>query len=189
MKKINIKDNINRKLLIISFICFIVILLWGVILKFNLSENFTEANYELINMTIKERFLKQFSLPIFKSSRPLILILNIFVTIPVGIYLPLLFKRYNFLQDFFISVLIIYSIESFQLFTGLGCFEFIDILFNTLGFVVGSLIYYFLKPHTSNYVINIINIVIIIIAVPIIIFATINTIINFKLYIPYFRGF
>ena len=112
---------------------------------------------------------------------------NILLFIPLGIYLPLLFLKSNIIKDIIITLIFIFSLELIELFTRSGAFSLLDVLFNLLGMLSGYLIYLLLiKKHLSNNLISIINIIIIIIATPIIIFSIVNTINNIKLYKPFF---
>ena len=181
------KYYINYPLLIASFICFIIILIWALIFKLNMKAPILEQ-LNLLNWNIFKRFSKPLESPLFLSERPINVILNFYIFIPLGIYLPLLFNKQNILRDSLIAISLILAIELFQLFSAIGTFELTDIFLNLIGFYFGSLIYSSLRAIVDSYSINIINLVIILIAIPISIYAITNTILNYELYIPFFNG-
>jgi glycopeptide antibiotics resistance protein len=63
---------------------------------------------------------------------------NIFVFIPLGIFIPILFQRTRrFIKMVFISVGSILVVELIQFFTYTGTFDIDDIILNTLGVTMG----------------------------------------------------
>ena len=66
---------------------------------------------------------------------------NILIFLPLGIFLPILFKKYNMLSQVFIgSIIISFSIEILQFIIQIGQFDVDDILLNTIGTVIGYFI-------------------------------------------------
>ena len=189
-KKLNskLKDNINKPLLITAFTCFVLIALWIAIFKCNIYRQFSTSLEETIYFSFKERFMMQFSKTVEESNGLILLLLNIVLFMPLGIYLPLLNKKLNFIKTLLIGLGCSFLIETIQLFLGIGSFEYIDLICNTIGCILGYQIYKSLRPFTTDLVINYINLVISIVAIPVVVFAFINTIINFNLYMPFFDG-
>ena len=78
---------------------------------------------------------------------------NIVTFIPLGIFLPIIFKKQrNFILFFISCFLIISSIETAQLLTLRGIMDIDDLILNLIGVIVGYLFYLFLKlfiktPH------------------------------------------
>lgn len=71
---------------------------------------------------------------------------NIVAFIPLGIYLPIIFKKFrNFLKFAFGTVIVILLVETVQLFTLTGSFDVDDIILNVAGACVGYLCYYLVK--------------------------------------------
>ena len=66
---------------------------------------------------------------------------NIAVFVPLGLLLPISFRRMNFLKTMLLSLLVILFIEFSQLYTGLGEFDVDDILLNLLGLGIGYMLY------------------------------------------------
>ncbi|WP_147535471.1 VanZ family protein [Bacillus marasmi] len=67
---------------------------------------------------------------------------NILVFLPLGIFLPLLFKKYRSYSNLFLhSLLLSLSIEIIQFSMQIGQFDIDDIILNTVGAILGLLIY------------------------------------------------
>ncbi|MBS4220228.1 VanZ family protein [Bacillus sp. FJAT-49711] len=68
---------------------------------------------------------------------------NILIFLPLGILLPLLFKRYSrFLKVIVASIVISFTIETLQIVLKLGQFDIDDVILNTIGSILG---FFFLK--------------------------------------------
>lgn len=66
---------------------------------------------------------------------------NILIFLPLGIFLPILFKKYNVLSKVFISSIILsFLIEILQFILQIGQFDIDDILLNSIGTVIGFFI-------------------------------------------------
>ena len=74
------------------------------------------------------------------------ILLNILMLVPVGFLLPMLVKKYALLYGF----LCCFCIECFQLVTRRGFFEVDDLLHNSLGVVIGYLLYLLLSKLFVN---------------------------------------
>ena len=66
---------------------------------------------------------------------------NVAVFVPFGFFMPMASKHRSFLATLFYSFGLSLCVESFQLITKVGCFDVDDLLLNTLGGVVGYLIF------------------------------------------------
>lgn len=63
---------------------------------------------------------------------------NILIFVPLGIFLPIIFKRLKTFSKFCLSsILIIVSIEILQFFLQIGQFDIDDIILNTIGSIAG----------------------------------------------------
>ena len=72
---------------------------------------------------------------------------NILIFLPLGIFLPLLFKKYNrFTKVIVASTVISFSIEIFQLVLKIGQFDIDDVILNTVGSIIG---FFFIKMIKS----------------------------------------
>ena len=69
---------------------------------------------------------------------------NLFGFVPLGIFLPLLFKR---LRSFVVVILVVFAVslayELIQLCTGLGVFDIDDLILNTAGGMMGFILHFF----------------------------------------------
>lgn len=71
---------------------------------------------------------------------------NFVMLLPLGIYLPLLYKRLSgFISVFLVSLLVAISIEVLQLATSFRSVDVDDVLLNTAGAVLGYIIYRILR--------------------------------------------
>lgn len=67
---------------------------------------------------------------------------NIMMFVPMGVFLPLLWKKLRkFSSCIFMGALIIIVVEIVQLFSLLGSFDVDDIILNLIGIIIGFLLY------------------------------------------------
>ncbi|MEY8352844.1 VanZ family protein [Lachnospiraceae bacterium 54-53] len=73
---------------------------------------------------------------------------NIFLFIPLGFLVPLIYiNAQRFYKTFLITFLSVLLIETFQLFTMLGVFDIDDIILNCTGGIIGYFLFYILKKY------------------------------------------
>lgn len=77
---------------------------------------------------------------------------NILIFIPFGFFLPMASKHRSFCVTVLDSFIISLLIETIQLFTKVGCFDVDDLLLNTVGGVVGYIIFTISNIIRRNYV-------------------------------------
>ncbi|MGM9857990.1 MAG: VanZ family protein [Bacilli bacterium] len=180
--------NINYSLLISVFIIYMLLLIWVIVLKFNSIPNLESAHgWKDDPMSI--RFNSTNLIPFyfiytsFKSHTfPYQEILNIFIFIPFGICLSLLFKRKKVWLVILISFLLSTIFEVEQLITALGYCDINDVITNVLGACLGAIIPIIFKGEKSNKVTNILCIVFLVILTPILIYACVMTCKTWSLY-------
>lgn len=175
------KQAVNRKLLFCSFLCFFLILIWILSFKANKEIPISDCIIIFSKYPVEERILIGCR-NLFSRIGYVDIIQNIIVFIPLGIYLPLLFKKDKFVGFILLGLILSLLIELMQAITCVGSFNLWDIFVNTCGGIFGLLIYKLLIKILSYKTINIINIVIIALATPVVIYAIVNTIINFEIY-------
>ena len=99
------------------------------------------------------------SINLIPFSEPLILngkidfgeiIMNVLIFIPFGIYAGILFKRWIIGKQFFLFFLISLIIEGFQFLLGIGAFDITDIINNTLGGIIGLMIWIGIEKVFKN---------------------------------------
>ena len=174
----------------ILFIIYLILLIWVVIFKCNIAVSLTDGYLYLKTISLKERFLI-YIIPFqnhFIDFKDFVLndtFLNVIVFIPMGLYVSYFIKNKRFLMAFVISFGASLFLEVFQLFTLMGSYQSEDLIVNTLGGIIGYLLYKLIYKDTPRrmLILNIISLVVIVMAIPVVIYATINTIINFDLYI------
>ena len=66
---------------------------------------------------------------------------NVLVFVPFGFFLPMASRYRNFLSTVFWSFALSLGVEIFQLFSRLGSFDIDDIILNTLGGILGHILY------------------------------------------------
>ncbi len=173
---------INRKLLIWSFLSYLMILIWLIYFKANIGEwiNNTKTFFEGMSLLSKIRYgiipFEHFKLWKVKSY-----LLNVLIFIPFFIYFEFIkSKRNNSLQLFLLLIIPIF-IEVMQLFIPFCGFAVEDIICNMLGMYIGLIIAKYVNKINPA-IINRLTIGSLIILLPLTIYGIINTIINFNLY-------
>lgn len=82
---------------------------------------------------------------------------NVLIFLPLGIFLPLLFKKYSRITKVIIaSIVISFSIEVLQLVLRIGQFDIDDVILNTIGSIIGFLLLKTIKsvitlPNRSSF--------------------------------------
>ncbi|WP_419394189.1 VanZ family protein [Cytobacillus praedii] len=76
---------------------------------------------------------------------------NILIFVPLGFFLPILFKNFNKLLKVFVSLIIIsFSIEALQFILQIGQFDIDDIILNTIGGVLGYFVIKTIRGITDS---------------------------------------
>ena len=114
------------------------------------------------------------------------IICNLLVLIPLGLYLPVLFNKQNILRDLILTTIFVLFLETTELLIRIGQFSFIDVLWNVISMLIGELIYYFLKEKLTNKVINYIQLYVVMIFLPIAIYAIGSVPLNWDIFAPIF---
>ena len=178
--------KINKPLLITSFIIYIIIVVWIIFFKCAIPY-FAKPNKWVLQHPILE-VLKDtiFLLPFNASITLLDIFLNLLILIPLGMYLPALFKKKNILRDTLITTPMVLSFETIQLFVRIGQFSLLDFLWNVSGMLIGEFIYFKLQSKLTFKVINCIQLVVVILFLPVAIYAVISVPLNWHIYSPIF---
>ena len=184
IKKLNI-------LSIILFCIYILLLIWIVLFKCNIYLSITNGYFEFKTLTLKERF-DYYLIPFIDyfnndSTQTFIKfkdgILNVFVFIPLGLYLSFFIKKNKFINVIIYSFLISLLFEIIQLFSLLGSFQTEDLILNLVAGLLGYIIYKIIYKEKNIKVLNILSLICIIILTPILIYGVINTINMIDVYI------
>ena len=110
-------------------------------------------------------------------------ILNVFVFIPLGLYLSFFIKKNKFIKVIIYTFLISLLFEIIQLFSLLGSFQTEDLILNMFSGLLGYIIYKIIYKEKNIKVLNILSLICIIILTPILIYGVINTINMIDVYI------
>lgn len=66
---------------------------------------------------------------------------NVLIFVPFGFFMPMASRYRSFLSATFYSFALSVCVETFQLFTRVGCFDVDDLLLNTIGGAIGYIIF------------------------------------------------
>ena len=183
MKK---KVNVNKMLMHISFIIYLIILVWIIGFKFN-AQWLPEIGAYFRAMPLMDRvgkniipFYDMYENGIYFSAD---YFMNVIIYIPLGIYLLFVGRnKSKYIISFMIVAISSVLFELIQLVTGFGGCDGSDFVCNVIGGLIGILLYCLVLKKLSLKVINIINVIVIIIFFPLACYAFINTILNLHLY-------
>lgn len=190
------KEKTLKIISTILFTLYIGLLIWIVMFKCNLINSIHLSYDYLKDMTIKER-LNVFNIP-FKNYFPESIdapkylfnsddLLNIIIFIPIGLYIAYFSKKFKFIKVFIITLLISLFFELFQLFSLIGSFAVQDFITNITGGLIGYIVYklIFIKGLQPKkiLILNILSILLIILFIPILLYAIKNTISNIDIYL------
>ena len=176
---------------IILFCIYILLLIWIVLFKCNIYLSITNGYFEFKTLTLKERF-DYYLIPFIdyfnnESTQTFIKfkdgILNVFVFIPLGLYLSFFIKKNKFIKVIIYTFLISLLFEIIQLFSLLGSFQTEDLILNLFSGLLGYIIYKIIYKEKNIKVLNILSLICIIILTPILIYGVINTINMIDVYI------
>lgn len=116
------------------FIIYLIAMCWILLLK--LGANFSYMDNRSVNL-VPFRELR-----LFKAKADLSeLILNLLVFIPLGLYTGVLFDRWNIAKKLSLFFLASLLIEGLQFALAIGAFDITDIILNTLGGIIGFVIF------------------------------------------------
>ena len=131
-------NNVTNRLTTVLFIIYLIALCW--ILLFKLGVRFSYMGNRRVNL--------------IPFSEPLILngenILNVVIFVPLGIYAGILFERRIFGKKLLFVFLLSLLVEGLQYILRLGAFDVTDVITNTLGGIIGLMIFKGLKKTFNN---------------------------------------
>lgn len=158
MIKLKLKKYINcKQILNVIFLIYLLILIKIILFKTNsfvdLLKGNTSAGYRGANlMPFKTIFTFFDTTKHFSFLRAISNTLgNIAIFLPLGYLLPILTKKIdNIYKVFLISISVSIVFESLQYIFYLGSLDIDDVILNTLGGVIGYIIYYFIRKLTTT---------------------------------------
>lgn len=128
-------NNKTNKLTNVLFIIYLIALLWIIVFKFNLPFSYM-GNIRSINLIpFSESVIINGKLHFSE------IIMNVVIFVPLGIYTGILYKRWTTGKKLFLFFLISLICEVFQFILAIGASDITDIINNTLGGIIGLIIY------------------------------------------------
>ncbi len=170
-----------KKYAIILFCIYMFCLFWIVTLKCNLRTGVLDSRYFMSRFTLAERM--RFSLGKFTFSDIPDVLVNIVIFIPLGLIFPLIREKKPVLTSMVLGFSISLAAEIFQIISCIGGFAYIDLINNTLGAVLGALLYVYLIKRAKEKPVMIALISAISAGAALSVFAIVNTIINIDIYL------
>lgn len=127
----------------VLFVVYLIVLWW--ILVFKLGVRFSYMESRSINLI-------PFSEPLILNGKIDFgeIILNAMIFVPLGIYAGILFEKWNFWKNVFLFFLISLMIEGFQFIFRVGAFDITDIITNTIGGIIGLILFRAIEKIFQN---------------------------------------
>lgn len=175
------KQSTSKKLYIWAFLLYLWLLVWVITLKFN-SKVVISDSHAYATWTLQQRLGKNlipfYTLTIWSGwsglKEP---VMNVLIYLPFGYYIRHYTKSIG--KSIAITFASSVAFELIQLFTGLGFLDSTDIVMNTLGGLIGLLLYGLkIRPKVENGF----NIVSLCVYAPVAVYAFVNTILCWHLY-------
>lgn len=152
------KTKFQRNLTIFLSIVYMIILIWLVLFKFEI----TASNLDHIR-TIN---LIPFHQSVIVNGKIQLseIICNVLVFIPLGIYTGIYKSNWSFIKKVLVSLILSLIFETLQYLFAIGGSDITDVIANTLGGIIGIYVYELLSKIFKNKTITVINILASIIA-------------------------
>ncbi|HLL93803.1 MAG TPA: VanZ family protein [Spirosoma sp.] len=138
MKEKSKVNNVTNRLTKVLFIIYLIALYWILLLKLGVQFSY---------MANRKANLIPFNEPLILTSEN---ILNVVIFVPLGIYSGILVKRWTFSEKLLLFFLLSLTIEGLQYILRLGAFDVTDIITNTLGGIIGFMIFKGLEKTFNN---------------------------------------
>ena len=138
MKEKSKVNNVTNRLTKVLFIIYLNALYWILLLKLGVQFSY---------MANRKANLIPFNEPLILTSEN---ILNVVIFVPLGIYSGILVRRWTFSKKLLFVFLLSLIIEGLQYILRLGAFDVTDIITNTLGGIIGFLIFKGLEKTFNN---------------------------------------
>ena len=126
------------KLTVALFTIYLVLLVWILIFKLGVQFSYMESRrFNLI--PFREALVLNGRINFGEA------IANVLIFVPPGIYAGILFKRWNTWKKGLFIFMFGFLIEAFQFIFRIGAFDINDIITNTLGGIIGVMIFYLIQ--------------------------------------------
>ena len=126
-------NNKTRKLTTVLFVIYVIALFW--ILLFKLGVQFSYMEDRSVNLIPFRQAFSNGRIDVVE------ILLNVVIFVPLGMYAGVLFKRWNFGNNLFFFFLTSLLFEALQFVLRVGAFDVTDSIANTLGGLIGLIIF------------------------------------------------
>ena len=136
-------NNGTNRLTTVLFIIYLIALYWILLLK--LGVRFSYMGNRRVNLI-------PFSEPLILNGKMDVgeIILNVVIFVPLGIFAGILFERWIFKKQLFFFFLISLIVEGLQFILAVGAFDITDIITNTVGGIIGLMIFKAIEKAFNN---------------------------------------
>ena len=142
----------NKRHFYILLGIYIVILIWGIILKASMIDIVQNSFYNTVKLDLYSRLtespLNPFSMTYTKVEYN---VFNFVAFVPYGFIISALSERRTFAKAAGLSLLLSLFFEVSQIFTAIGGFATSDLMYNTLGGIVGFVVFAVLDLVTNHF--------------------------------------
>ncbi len=128
-------NNKTNRLTNVLFIIYLIALFWIIVFKFNVSFSDIGSMRSINLIPFSESVIINGKLHFSE------IIMNVVIFVPLGIYAGILFKRWSIRKKLLLFFLISLICEVLQFVLGIGASDITDIINNTLGGIIGLIIY------------------------------------------------
>ena len=135
-------NNVTNRLTTVLFIIYVIALCW--ILLFKLGVQFSYMENRSINLIPFREFFLYGKIDVVE------IILNVLIFVPLGIYTGMLFDKWIFGKNLFFFFLFSLIVEGLQFILAIGAFDITDVITNTLGGIIGLIIFKGLDKAFNN---------------------------------------
>ena len=172
------KLKYNKVLFIVSFLIYAILLIWVVVFKWINYNSVIISINNFRELDLTSRYDACFEWFFYFDIKDLFL--NIILLFPLGIYYLMFLKRKYLIIPIGIVLTLFFEISQF--FTCVGMLNVYDIIGNIIGVGLGYIFYLLLKRIYTDKIINIINITVIVLLTPVVIYAIYMSIKNIGVY-------
>lgn len=131
-------NNRTNSLTIVLFTIYLIVLYWILLFKLGIQSSYMDKrSVNLIPFNDPSIFITEN-------------ILNVVIFVPLGVYAGILFKRWTFSQKLLLFFLLSLIVEALQFILRLGAFDVTDLITNTVGGIIGLMIFKAIEKVFNN---------------------------------------
>ena len=140
----NWKDNNStNKFTIVLFVIYLMALCWILLFKLGVRFSYME-NREVNLIPFREPLMLNGKIDFGE------IIMNVIIFVPLGVYTGMVFKKWIFGKNIFFFFLVSLIVEALQFILRVGAFDITDTITNTLGGIIGLLIFKTIEKVLKN---------------------------------------